>query len=548
MSDRNREIIELLSELVLLATLEEGSSQSFRVRAYENAVHELELVREDIAAMSEKELVALEGIGKSTAKKIREYVETGAITKLEELRAAYPPSFVALSRIPGLGPKSLQKLRAELGIENLADLRAAIEAEQIRTLPGFGKKTEEKLAAAIARIGDDGKVGKDRRTPIAEAMPVAEAVVARIRSLPQTRNATCCGSLRRFRDTVADVDIVAVSTDPVPIMEAFVTSPEVAQVLGHGDTKSSTVTRAGLQLDLRVVEPAQEGAAILYFTGSKAHNIALRQRALERGWTLNEYGLTVLESGAIVAQETEQAIYEALEMDWVPAPMREDTGEVMLAARRALPAYLRGEDLRGDVIGAPDAVATAARARGYGWSVVLGGLADQRDPTALIAREVRVARDGSVPAPDGDPDADRAEAWIAVVEDHFDLPASEQTTRVCAALAHPRVSVLAAPTGRLIGTREPMELDFDRVIVAANEHRVALEIRADLARLDPPAELLRRAHELEATFLLATRAQTAGELDRAGYGVSLAQRAWVTRDRVLNTWDADRALGWLRRA
>lgn len=545
MSDRNREIIELLGELVLLASLEEGSSQSFRVRAYENAAHELELVREDISAMSEKELVALEGIGKSTAKKIREYFETGTITKLEELRAAYPPSFVALSRIPGLGPKSLQKLRAELGIANLADLRAAIEAEQIRSLPGFGKKTEEKLAAAIARIGDDGRVGKDRRTPIGEALPVAEAVVTRIRSLPQTENATCCGSLRRFRETVADVDVVAVSTDPAPIMEAFVTAPEVAQVLGHGDTKSSIVTRAGLQMDLRVVEPAQEGAALLYFTGSKAHNIALRQRAIERGWTLNEYGLTVLESGAVVAQATEQAIYEALEMEWVPAPMREDSGEVMLAARHVLPAYLRVEDLRGDVIGPAARLGTAAAARGYDWSIVLDGSGvDGRDLATLVAREVRIARDGSVPEPGGD----TSEAWIAVVEDGFDLPASEQTARLCAALAHPRVAVLAAPTGRVIGAREPMELDFDRVIAAANQHRVALEIRADLARLDPPAELLRRAHELEATFLLATRASTAEELERASYGVSLAQRGWVTRDRVLNTWDADRALGWLRRA
>jgi DNA polymerase (family 10) len=533
-SDRNREIIDLLGELVLLATLEEGSSQSFRVRAYENAMHELELVRDDISLMTEKQLVAIEGVGKSTAKKIREYFDTGRVAKLEALRVAYPPAYVALSRIPGLGPKSLQKLRAELGVENLDDLRAAIEGEQIRSLAGFGKKSEEKLAAALARIGDDGKVGKDRRTPIAEALPVADAIVARLEARPGVRSATYCGSLRRFRDTVADVDIVAVSTEAAPIMDAFVGSPEVAQVLGHGDTKSSIVTSAGLQVDLRVVTPEQEGAAILYFTGSKAHNIALRQRAIARGWTLNEYGLTHAETGAVIAQTTEQEIYAALELDWVPAPMREDTGEVDLAAARALPAYLRREDLRGDL------VSRAGLEHAYAWIAALQATGDAANAVHLC--EVEIARDGSLGRGD-----DEADGWIAVVASEFDLPEDEQTARVRAALAHPRVSVLATPTGRIIGTREPIKLDIDAVIQCANEHRVALELRADLTRLDPPAEVLRRARELEATVLMSTRAATAAQLGHCVHGVCLAQRGWVERAQVINTWDADRALAWLRR-
>lgn len=449
MSDRNREIIELLGELVELSILDEGSSQSFRVRAYENAMHELELVRDDISTMSVKELVAIDGVGKSTAQKIREYFESGSIAKLEGLRAKYPPAYRALSKIPGLGPKGLQKLRTELGVEDLEGLRAAVAEQRIRELPGFGAKSEEKIARAIERMSLHGK---HHRTPIATAMPIAEALLARLESVAGVERAQYGGSLRRFRDTVADIDIVCAATDAAPVMACLVEWDQVSEILGHGETKSSIVTPAGLQVDLRVVEPAQFGAAILYFTGSKAHNIALRQRAIERGWTLNEYGLTHAESGEVIASESEEAIYSALDMVWIPPPMREDTGEVALAAAGDLPAVLRAEDLAGER-----------------------------------------------PA----------------------LPPARVRTHL---------------TGRTVGGDEPAPVD-DSEIEACVAQNVAIEIDADLERLDPPPEVLRRAGELGAVFTVRA--------PRAEYGAWLAQRGWVLADRVIETWTADRLADWL---
>jgi DNA polymerase (family 10) len=566
-SDRNSEIIELLAELVELTILDEGSSQSFRVRAYENAMHELELVRDDISEMSEKQLVAIDGVGKSTAKKIREYFSNGSIEKLDKLRAKYPPSYRELAKIPGIGPKSLQKLRSELGVEDIDGLRAAVEQQKIRELAGFGAKSEEKIARAIERMGMHGK---HVRTPIAVALPIAEQLVGRLEALEECERAQFCGSLRRFRDTVADIDIVAVSSSPEPVMQALIGWDQVKEVLGHGETKSSVVTEAGLQVDLRVVEASEWGAAILYFTGSKAHNIALRQRAIDRGWTLNEYGLTEVDSGDVVAQESEQAIYRALEMDWVPAPMREDTGEVALAADRALPEVPGEDDLAGDLhvhtalSGDGDELAAMIGAaanrgarfiaitdrQGAGWNhgpradALLAQAdeldelrADYPDLTIFHGCELAIGGDGELDL--SDQLRDRLDFAIAGVHTRFELDEAAQTARITRALADPMVRILAHPTGRKIGHREPMKLDVDAVIRAAVEAGVAIEINAALDRLDAPAELLRRAGELAATFAVGTDAGAAAELDRLRYGARLAQRGWVVRDRLVNCWETD---------
>ena len=261
--------------------LDEGSPNAFRVRAYEKAADTIASYKGDLAALSERELTGIDGIGPSTAKKIREFYESGTIAKLEELRRTYPPDFVELGKIPGLGPKTLLRLRSELGVRNLEDLRAALEGQKVRAVHGLGEKLEQKLLLATARLGQSGK---DKRRPIAEAMPIARELVQALEALPGVERAQYCGSLRRLRETVADVDIVVAAREPASVGEAFVRLPMVREVIGSGETKTSVLTATGLQVDLRIVEPRQFGAACQYFTGSKAHNIKLRQRALARGF------------------------------------------------------------------------------------------------------------------------------------------------------------------------------------------------------------------------------------------------------------------------
>ena len=289
----------MLHELAELTILEEGDPNSFRVRAYESAAQSITAQASDLGKLTVQELQKIEGVGKSTADKIRELIETGKVAKLEGLRAKHPPAVVALLRIQGLGPKALKRLRAELGVASMADLQRVLAEHKLRDLKGFGEKSEEKLTKAIARLEQQGSIG---RTPISVALPLARRIVARLAEVPGVTHASTCGSLRRFSETIGDVDILVSASDPEPVMDAVVALPAVDTVLGRGAAKTSIVTRRGTQVDVRVVAPAQLGAALLYFTGSKGHNIKLRQRALAREWTLNEYALSEIEGGKIVAQ------------------------------------------------------------------------------------------------------------------------------------------------------------------------------------------------------------------------------------------------------
>lgn len=573
MAGEKADIIALLRELIELTTLDEGSPQSFRVRAYENAIHGLEGIGDEVASMSRSALVKLPGVGKSTAEKINEYFQTKRIAKLDKLRANYPPAYVALSRIPGLGPKGLAKLRKQLNIENVDDLRAAIATQRIRELSGFGKKTEEKLARAIERLG---MTGKDKRTPIGEAMPVANRLVTALSALGGVKNVHYCGSLRRFRETIGDIDIVVASRDPAPIMEFFATMPIVAEVIGRGDKKTSILTAAGMQIDLRVVAPEQFGAAILYFTGSKAHNIKLRQRALDRGMTLNEYALTNKDTGEVIASETEQQIYAALDMAWVPEPLREDTGEVELASEHALPERICPEHLRGDLhvhtsfsgdgrSSLEDIVARASE-RDYeylaitdhGENLTINGVSRERLATqrALIDElqrtypsmrllqgcELNIAPDGSL---DYDHDFRMSLDWcVAAVHSHFDLDRDQQTARIIRAMQDPSVNVIGHLSGRYIGRRPGIELDIDAVLKAAVDTGTAIEINSALKRLDASVDVLRRARELGVTLIISTDAHHVDELTRMQWGSRQATRGWVDKSRVANTWSIDKFLSF----
>tara|TARA_R110002096_G_scaffold171490_5_gene344537 strand:- start:12945 stop:14666 length:1722 start_codon:yes stop_codon:yes gene_type:complete len=567
-----KELVELFQELTELLTLDEGGPATFRVRAYENATETLKSTREELAEMTVSKLTKLDGIGKSTAQKIHEYFETGTITRLQELREKYPADFVMLTRIPGLGPKTLLRLRSELQVENLADLKAAIDAKKIRDLKGMGAKSEEKLAKAIERIGS-----KQDRRPIGKALPLAETLVEEIAALPMVEQVQYAGSLRRFRETIADIDVVVASTNPEPIMEFFVNMGRVQEVLVRGETKSSIVADVGIQVDLRVVEPSQYGAALLYFTGSKAHNIRLRQRALDQGSTLNEYGLVELETEKVLASETEEDIYKALGMQMIPPTMREDLGEVAKAADNALPILAQTEDLLGDLHvhtsysgDAKSSVAdvlAGAHARGYQYIAITDHGKDLRIngvdeiAHAEIAKEIEalrpkysemlilhgcelnIGKDGELDY--SDEQRAKFDLCVGSIHSHFDLDAKAQTKRLITAMQDPSVRILGHMLARSIGKREGIECDIDAVLQVAKEANVAIEINSGLSRLDAPADVLRRACEIGNVFSINSDAHHADHLAGIRFGVEHSHRGWVPKDRVINSWPLAKFQEWL---
>lgn len=570
----NDDVAAALSDLAALTVLAEGSPQAFRVRAYENAARAVAGAPGSVADMTVRELTALHGIGEATAAKIREFVETGHIAKLDALRERFPPAFRDLTRVPGIGPKTALLLREGLGVEDVDGLRAALERQELRTLPGFGAKSEEKVARAIDRLGLGGK---ERRTPIGEAMRLADHVVAALAALPGVLRAEPMGSVRRFRETIGDLDVIVVADGPGgEIMDAVAALPLVAEVVAQGDRKSAVLSHDGVQIDVRVVAPGHYGSAAMYFTGSKAHNIRLRQRALERGWTLSEYGLVDQETGATIASETEEQVYRALGMAWVPPELREDRGEVELAAAGEMPPLVAEADLRGDLHVHTDlsgdgrepleAMLAAAAARGYeyvaitdhGEDLTINGASRQqlRAQRAQIARlqerypgmrilqgcELNIAPDGSI---DYDPEFLEELDWgVASVHTAFDLDQAAQTARVITAMENPAVDVIGHLTGRMLGRRPGIDLDFEAVFAAAERTGTALEVNCHLDRLDVPADVLLRARDRDVLFAIDTDAHHTTELANTGWGVRNARRGWVGPERVVNTWGARRFLDW----
>ncbi len=569
----NEDLREQFAEIATLLRLK-GEDQ-FRVRAYERAADAIAAARVDLATLDRDELAALPGIGKSTAEKILEQRAHGTIRLLADLRAEIPTGLIELTRVPGLGPKTAVQLHRELGVDSVEALQAALEAQQVRELPGLGAKTEDNLRVAISRMG-----AKDTaRVPVADALPVAEALRAELAALPEAVEVAYAGSLRRMRETVGDIDILAASTEPGPVMQAFHAAPVVREILAAGEKKSSVLTVRGLQADLRVVAPEAWGAALVYFTGSKAHNIRIRERAVRRGLTLNEYGLFQRDDaaedgiGERVASRTEADVYAALDLDWVPAPMREDSGEVEAAAEGRLPRVVTLADLRGDLHGHSDwsgdgkvpleDMVAAAAARGWDyWAVTdhaedlaLNGLSKAQmlarrerisalneavDITVLDGAELNIDGEGGL---DYDWDFLLTFDWcVASIHTLFARGEAEQTQRILSAMQHPAVHAIGHPTGRKIGKRPGYDIDLDAVLDAAAETGTALEINGSPHRLDIAADVVRRAVERGVTLTIATDAHSLGDLDNARWGVLTAQRGWATAGDVLNC----RALQGLR--
>ena len=569
----NQEIAGLFQEMAELTKLEDENPQSFRARAYESAARALETLIDSAADLSASQLVAVSGIGKSSAAKIKEFVDTGRIEKLEGLRQMFPAPYLEIVRIPGIGAKSASKMRSELGIETLEQLKAAIAAQSLRDLSGFGAKTEEKIASAIDRLG---LAGKDARVPLTAVMPQAERLVGELASLEGVDDAIVCGSVRRLRETTADIDVLVSASKPAPVMEAVQALPAVREIIAAGSTKTSFLNQAGMQVDVRVVEPAAFGAAVMYFTGSKAHNIALRQRALDRGWTLNEYSLSDGETGEVVASATETEIYAALDLDYVPPPMREGTGEIERAttplADIVTQDMLNGDlhvhtDLSGDGEDSLEAMVETAAELGYSYVGITDHAEDltinganreqmlaQREQVQALQKnypELRILHGAELNIdPDGQVDYDDAfladyDWTVASVHSAFDLDPQRQTVRLITAMSNPAIRAIGHLTGRKIGKRPGIEFDLGAVLEAAEISRTALEINCSLARLDVSADMARQAYERDVLFVISTDAHRTGEMRNARWGVANAQRGWVRASQVTNTWSQKDFLAWL---
>ena len=560
----NAAIVAALKQLVAYTQLEDGQSQSFRTRAYEKAIDAINARTDDVGTMSLAELKAIDGVGDSTARKIVEFSQNGSIGKVDRLKERFPASMLELMRIPGLGPKTVLALQEHLGVTDVAGLEEAIENEQLRTLPGLGAKSEQKIAQSIALLGIHSD---ETRTPIFDAMGIAHRIVDDLERSGLVASAAYAGSLRRLEETIGDIDILVVSGDAEAVSAHFQAMPGVTAVLGSGSTKASVVIDDSMQVDLRVVDEHELGAALMYFTGSKAHNIELRQRCLDRGWTLNEYALTEADTGEVIASRTEADIYHALELPWITPEVREGVGEIAAAEQGLLPKALTVDDIRGDLhvhtTWSGDGRSTMTEmldtvaARGLEYVAItdhaedlaINGLSRtevleeraeidaQRDRlpdlTILHGAELNIGRDGTV---DYDPDfLATFDFGVASIHSHFDLPQAEQTERLLTAIANPAVNVIGHPSGRKIGRRPGASFDADAVFAAAAETGTAIEINCHLQRLDLAAPLIRKAMTFDGLLMaISTDAHHTTELANIRWGVAQARKGWVSADRVVN--------------
>ncbi|WP_054812622.1 DNA polymerase/3'-5' exonuclease PolX [Nocardia arizonensis] len=552
---------EAMQEMADLIAISGGDSH--RVRAYEKSARAIAGHHLDIDDLDRTGLMAIPAVGGHTADRLLELRTTGHIAALDELRARVPPGLRALLTVAGLGPRRARQLHEALGISSVPELMAAVGDERLRRLRGWGEISEHNLIRALRSLRADGG-----RIPLGVAVSVADDLVGEVSGFPGVTRACYAGSLRRMRDTVGDIDILAVADDEhaTAVADRFCALPVVDRVLARGSTKSSIVTTAGIQIDLRVVPAESWAAALLYFTGSKAHNIAVRNRALRRGFKLSEYGLFATDDDRPIPATDEADIYGALGMSWVPPTMREDRGEVEAAADGRLPRVVEISDLAGDLhlhTELTDGIAEAARMvdeaarRGYRYCAITDhapGLAMQRmtrekalkqrdelralaagaDITVLHGSELNIAADGGL---DWDDEFLAGfDLLIASVHSHFDQPAEVMTARLIKAIEHPYVNIIGHPTGRLLGSRAPVDFDADAVFAAAARTGTALEINSFPDRLDLRDDLVRRAREFGVLFAIDTDAHAVPHFDHIRFGVATAQRGWVEPAEVVNTW------------
>jgi DNA polymerase (family 10) len=556
---KNQRIAALFNQIADM--LELKGENVFRIRAYRRAAQNVDGLSKDVSALTREELEAIPGIGKDLADKIREFLETGQVAKHEELKREIRGGVLELLRIPGLGPKKAKLFFDRLKIKSLDGLTAAIREGKLTGLPGIQEKTVENLLQGIELI-----TRGTERMPLGRALPLAEDLVKRIKGQAPVDRIEVAGSIRRMKETVKDIDILTTSKRPDAVMDSFVNLPQVSRVLMRGPTKSSILTEDGIQVDLRVVEEDSFGAALQYFTGSKQHNIRLREMAVRAGLRLNEYGAFKEPGEKKIGGKTEEEMYQALKLPWIPPELREDGGEIEAALMGNLPGLVALEDIKGDLHvhtkesdGSHDldTLVAAARKKGYEYIAVtdhtkgLGvarGLDEKRleaemrliDETnkklsgfrVLKGTEIDIRSDGRLDLPDSA--LAGLDIVVASVHSGFKQTEEQITRRILSAIRNPMVSVIAHPTGRLIGEREPYAVDMEAVIREAAKNGVALEINAYPLRLDLNDAHLRLAKEYGALIAISTDTHVTDQYDFMRYGVSMARRGWIEKKDVLN--------------
>ncbi|MFJ9728804.1 DNA polymerase/3'-5' exonuclease PolX [Streptomyces sp. NPDC101209] len=577
MARSNDEVAALLQEYADLISITGGDA--FRARVYEKAARAVGGHHADVAGLDLKGLQQIPNVGRSIALKVREYVDHGSVTAVEELRARIPAGVRRLTAIPTLGPKKAMAVYQELGISSVDELADAIHRERLRDLKGFGPKTEENILHGIELLRSAGG-----RVRLDVATGLADDIVAALSAVDGCLRCAHAGSLRRYRETIGDIDVLAASSAPAPIMRAFTALPYVTEVIGTGEKKTSVRTDRGLDVDLRVVPPDSWGAALQYFTGSRAHNIRTRERAVHQGLKLSEYGLFDVETGERIVSETEEEVYARLGLPWIPPTLREDRGEIEAGLRGELPGLVTEADLRGDLHSHTDLtdglaplqeMAEAAAARGYAYYAITDhgpDMAMQRmtDERMLAQRERVRALDGTLATsgrrgglrllhgaelnigPDGEVDWPAGflagfDLCVASVHSHFHQDPDALTRRLVRACENPYVNVIGHPTTRLIGRRPGIDADLDAVFAACARTGTALEINAHPDRLDLRDEDILRARRYGVRFAVNSDAHAVPHLDNMRYGIGTAQRGWLTADDVVNTWPERRLRAFLRK-
>ena len=575
----NADVAAIFDEVADLLDIE--GANRFRVRAYRNAARTIGQLSQPVADLvaEGKDLSELPDVGDDLAGKIEEIVETGTLTLLDELEQQTAPALADLMRIPGLGPKRVRALHEALGITSAEELKRTAEAGRVREVEGFGEKLEQTILDRLEAAG-----AEERRWLLATVEPVVESLVAHLEAHDAVEQIDVAGSYRRRKETVGDLDVLALSDDGPAVIAHFVDYEDVDEVVQQGDTRSSVVLRSELQVDLRVVPPASYGAALLYFTGSKAHNIRLRDRAIADGLKLNEYGVFRAEDGQNgdgqneegadgkrVAGATEAEIYALFNLPYIVPELREDRGELDAAADDALPDLIALDDLRGnlhthttdsDGRASIEAMAEAARARGLDYLAItdhspnvavtqgldadglrqqidaIDRLNDELDGIRLLKSiEVDILKDGTLDLPDEV--LERLDLRVCAIHSNFDLPEEAQTERVLRAMDNPLFNIWAHPTGRRLNERSPIALDLERLMEAAVERGCFLELNAQPERLDLRDVYCQRAKELGLQVAIGADSHWESGLDVLQYGIDQARRGWLEADDVLNTkpWD-----------
>ncbi|MDV6344937.1 DNA polymerase/3'-5' exonuclease PolX [Nitrosomonas sp. Is37] len=556
----NADIAAIFEEIADLLEIE--NANVFRVRAYRNASRTLQELGKDVRTMVQKgeELTRLPGIGEDLANKIREIVETGHCAMLDKLHKQLPSTITELLKISGLGPKRVKILYHELDIHTMEQLQRAVRDHRIQSLPGFGEKTEIRIAEALTI-----HAGSTSRFKLAIAAQYAEPLAAWLRTISGVQQVVVAGSYRRAKETVGDIDILITASQNSPVMASFCNYDEIAEVLSHGPTRSSVVLKSKLQVDARVVKPESYGAALHYFTGSKAHNIAIRRLGQERGLKINEYG--VFKGQTRIAGETEESVYQSVGLPFIPPELREDRGEIEAARSGRLPKLIELGDLKGDLHAHSKAsdghdtlkeMASAAQQCGFEYLAITEHsrrltvahgldpvqLAKQIDEidrlneqltgiTLLKGIEVDILEDGNLDLPDSI--LTKLDLVVGAVHSRFELSRAKQTERILKAMDHPYFTLLAHPSGRLIARREPYDVDMLRIIRKARERGCYLELNAQPERLDLLDIYCQAAKDEGVLISINSDAHSVLDFNNLSFGVGQARRGWLEKQNVLNT-------------